>query len=125
METGSTVSLLFLDPKGDMIPNSFVEFAASRLKLSLRTGCVCNPGGASVLLGIEESMTYLQQGVTLDEYERRLGRELGVVRMSLGIVSSFEDVYRALDFAKLLASEKKRLELWTEWIEMSDGFAHE
>lgn len=107
-----------------MIPNSFIEFAASQLKISLRTGCVCNPGGASVLLGIQDSMHHLEQGVTLDEYERRLGRELGVVRMSLGFVSSFEDVWKALDFARLMANEKRRSELWLEWAEISNSDMH-
>lgn len=61
-DTGSTISLIFLDvsrslytpsiswltrrqPSGVMLPNSFIEYAASSQNISLRTGCMCNPGG--------------------------------------------------------------------------------
>jgi selenocysteine lyase/cysteine desulfurase len=98
-----------------MIPNSFVEHAATQRKISLRTGCVCNPGGAAAILDIENDMDRLYVGVTLRDFERQVGRELGVVRISLGLASSYEDVYKVLQFASTLACQQSREELWHEW----------
>ncbi|TDL16451.1 PLP-dependent transferase [Rickenella mellea] len=116
-DTGFTISMIFLAPDGTMISNSFVEYTASQQKISLRTGCVCNPGGAAVILGIEEDMNLLYPGVTLKDFERRVGRELGVVRISLGLVSSFADVYKVMQFASAFASGRTRMELWKVWDE--------
>ncbi|KAF7362495.1 Molybdenum cofactor sulfurase [Mycena venus] len=84
-DTGSIISLIFLDPFGDMLPNSFIEYSASKLNISLRTGCMCNPGGAAAVLGIQEEMKRLYEGITLQDFERAVGHELGVVRISLGL----------------------------------------
>ena len=98
-----------------MIPNSFVEHAATQRKISLRTGCVCNPGGAAAILDIENDMDRLYAGVTLRDFERQVGRELGVVRISLGLASSYEDVYKVIQFASTLARQQSRDELWRDW----------
>ena len=98
-----------------MIPNSFIEHAATQQRISLRTGCVCNPGGAAKLLGIERHMELLSEGTTLREMECRVGRELGVVRISLGLVSSFDDVWRVLQFARSIATEDIRKGWWAKW----------
>lgn len=100
-----------------MIPNSFVEFAASTKNISLRTGCMCNPGASSALLGIEEQMQQLFPGVTLKDISEMLGRELGVVRISLGLASNFRDVWRVLQFASLMGQQHARQQLWNQWIE--------
>lgn len=116
---GSTVSLLFLSPSGKLIPNSFIEYSAAQKKISLRTGCMCNPGGAATLLEITEDMKRLYPGVTLTDFERYVGRELGVVRISLGLASNFQDVWNCVQFARMIASEKQRRALWDRWTENS------
>ena len=63
-----------------MLPLSFIEHAAAQQKISLRTGCVCNPGGAAAIIGIESDMEQLYEGVTLRDFESRVGHELGVVQ---------------------------------------------
>lgn len=98
-----------------MLPNSFIEHAATQRRISLRTGCVCNPGGAAAILDIESDMDRLHAGVTLREFERVVGHELGVVRISLGLASSFEDVHKVLQFASDVACQKSREALWSEW----------
>ena len=99
-----------------MIPNSFIEYAATASKISLRTGCVCNPGGAAAILGISDDMKKLYEGVTLKDFERLVGRELGVVRISLGIVSNFLDVWRVLRFVEdIIGSQARRKEVWEQW----------
>ncbi|KAF9462390.1 pyridoxal phosphate-dependent transferase [Collybia nuda] len=118
-DTGSTISLVFLSPTGDMIPNSFIEYSASRQFISLRTGCMCNPGAAAAILGIQEDMQRLFPGVTLKDFETAVGRELGVVRISLGLASNFQDVWKVIRFAALIGKEKSRQVLWDRWTEAS------
>jgi molybdenum cofactor sulfurtransferase len=100
-----------------MIPNSFIEYAASTKNISLRTGCMCNPGGAAAILGITEEMQQLYPGVTLSDFEGRMGRELGVVRISLGLASNFHDVWRVIKFAECISQELSLQVLWRQWIE--------
>ncbi|KAF8058711.1 PLP-dependent transferase [Lyophyllum atratum] len=118
-ETGSMVSLIFLSPTGEMIPNSFIEYSASKQFISLRTGCMCNPGAAAAILGIQDDMQKLYPGVTLKDFENIVGRELGVVRISLGLASNFQDVWKVVRFAALIGVEKSRQALWDRWTENS------
>ncbi|KAG5219684.1 Molybdenum cofactor sulfurase [Salix suchowensis] len=133
-DCGSIISLIFLSvgilihaastvtdcspkPSGEMIPNSFVEYAASKESVSLRTGCMCNPGGAAAILSIQDDMKQLYPGVTLKDFEHHVGRELGVVRISFGLASNFQDAWRILKFASSIATEKSRQELWSQWLQ--------
>ncbi|KAL1738859.1 hypothetical protein HDZ31DRAFT_6651, partial [Schizophyllum fasciatum] len=59
----------------------------------------CNPGGAAALLGITDDMASLAPGATHATFEEAVGRSLGVIRISLGLVSDFEDVWRVLQWA--------------------------
>ncbi len=106
-----------------MIPNSFVEYAAQQHNISLRTGCMCNPGGAAALLGLRQAMSDLPCDATLRAFEQRMGRELGVVRISLGLASDFRDVWRVIEFAKLMATDIARSALWEEWLGDKTGVA--
>jgi molybdenum cofactor sulfurtransferase len=131
-DVGSTVSLLFLlvsgnsnvktmtcsslhQPTGEMLSNAFVEWAASKQRISLRTGCMCNPGAAAALLGITDDMRKLYPGVTLKDFECYVGRELGVVRISLGLASNFEDVWKVIRFASMMGIKDVRQALWKRW----------
>ncbi|THG96160.1 hypothetical protein EW145_g7828, partial [Phellinidium pouzarii] len=121
---GSTVSMHFLDAGGAMLPLSFIEHAAAQRKISLRTGCVCNPGGAAAIIGIESDMERLYEGVTLKDFESRVGHELGVVRISLGLASSFTDVWRVLEFAQCIAVREERDKLWKAWEQRGSDSRH-
>jgi len=77
---------------------------------------MCNPGGAAALLGVQDDMTRLYPGVTLKDFEQIVGRELGVVRISLGLVSSFQDVWKVIRFAAMIGDEKSRQILWDRWM---------
>lgn len=115
--------LLAPQPSGQMLPNSFVEYAASTHNISLRTGCMCNPGGAAALLGLRAAMAQLPTDATLRAFEQCMGRELGVVRLSLGLASDFRDVWRVVEFARLLSTERARGALWDKWLEDRTGVA--
>ncbi len=106
-----------------MIPNSFIEYAASRQNISLRTGCMCNPGGAASLLGLRDAMAALPCDATLRAFEQYMGRELGVVRTSLGLATDFRDVWRVIQFAKSLADTDARAAMWDEWLGDRTGVA--
>lgn len=68
--------------------------------IALRTGCACNPGGAAALLGIESYIKLLQPGSTQRSLAVIVGRELGVVRVSLGWVSDWSDVAAFIGFIR-------------------------
>lgn len=118
-DTGSIISLIFLSPSGDMLPNSFIEHAASQHNISLRTGCMCNPGGAAAILEIQDDMKQLYSGVTLKDFEHLVGRELGVVRISFGLASNFYDAWEVVRFATLMSNERTREVMWNQWTEAS------
>ncbi|KAF9038706.1 PLP-dependent transferase, partial [Panaeolus papilionaceus] len=120
-DVGFILSLVFLDPSGSMIPNSFIEFAATTQSISLRTGCMCNTGGAAAMLGMTDKMQQLYPGVTLADFEERVGHELGVVRISLGIASNFHDVWRVIQFATCISQEQSRRQLWSQWVDSRKG----
>ncbi len=78
---------------------------------------MCNPGGAAALLGLRDDMNLLYPGVTMRKFEEHVGHELGVVRISLGLASNFQDVWRVLRFAAGLAREEGRELMWEAWTE--------
>lgn len=98
------------------MPNSFIEYAATRDKISLRTGCMCNPGGAAAILGVQIGSENYFPGATSQHFENILGREIGVIRLSLGLASDFSDVHHFLRFVRnVVACDNEREKVWLEW----------
>jgi molybdenum cofactor sulfurtransferase len=77
---------------------------------------MCNPGAAAALLGFEEGMDMLYPGVTLKQFESIIGREMGVIRISLGLASNFQDVWTVIRFATLMGNEQTRQVFWDRWM---------
>lgn len=103
-QRGATFALNFYDPDGHFIDHARVESRANEVEISLRTGCFCNPGGGEVALGLSAGeLTTCFARYPRMEYQdfRRCidDKSTGAVRVSLGLVSTFEDVYRLLNFA--------------------------
>ncbi|KAJ3799126.1 pyridoxal phosphate-dependent transferase [Lentinula aff. detonsa] len=123
-EAGAVISCIFLDEVGEALPLSFIAHSAAHDGISLRTGCMCNPGGAAALLGIQESMKdveeggMMREGMTLKEFEEEVERrmELGVVRISLGLGSDWSDVWRILQWVKRLGDMGERKVMWRRWL---------
>ena len=98
-----------------MIRLSFIEHAAAQRKISLRTGCVCNPGAATTMIGAEDTLEGAVEGDTIRTLEQTLGHEIGVVRVSLGLGSNFVDVWNVLQFMRSLSIQSERAVLLREW----------
>jgi selenocysteine lyase/cysteine desulfurase len=101
---GGTITINFYDREGGMIDCRLVEKLAGRAKISLRTGCFCNPGANEVAndLTREQLAPCFGQArpMTFDEFLQKMGGKIpGAVRISLGVASNFRDVYRFAQFA--------------------------
>lgn len=77
---------------------------------------MCNPGGVAAMLGFQADMDKFYPGITYSDFENIVGKELGAVRFSLGLVSDFHDVHRVLRFVReVIACDAERKKLWMEW----------
>jgi len=106
-QRGGTVTMNFYDADDRNIDHRLIEQAANKENISLRTGCFCNPGGGEIALGItkpELDTCFHQpskQRLTIDDFRLCIdGKSTGAVRVSAGLVSNFEDVYRFVEFAR-------------------------
>jgi molybdenum cofactor sulfurtransferase len=114
---GASVALNFLDPDGRVVDERVVERTAQARRISLRTGCFCNPGGfeAAWNLTRQDYRVFRPRGwklvrallagppphPTMDEYLARLGLpNAGAVRVSFGVASSVGDVETFVDYAR-------------------------
>ena len=98
---GPTVAMAVVDPAGRAHGYANVERAADADGVYLRSGSVCNPGGMSYL-----GWTKMQDRVAAFEAGHRCsapiqevgGRATGIVRVSLGAMSSLGDVDRFVEW---------------------------
>ena len=104
---GGTLTINFYDPKDALIDHRRIDHLAGRAGISLRTGCFCNPGAGELAHGLTEAdmaaafengerMTFEQ---FLSVLEDRDGKSAGAVRISMGLASNFDDVYKFWEFA--------------------------
>jgi selenocysteine lyase/cysteine desulfurase len=104
---GGTVTLNFYDPDGHLLDYRRVEELAGQQRISLRTGCFCNPGAGETAEGLtEEDMVAaaaIGAEMTLPRFlqfiTHRGGKGAGAIRISFGIASNFADAYKFVDFA--------------------------
>jgi selenocysteine lyase/cysteine desulfurase len=105
---GGAVTANFYDPSGQPVDHRVIELEAGQHKISLRTGCFCNPGAGEIALGLskpELAACFTQPGhdqrLSLDDFRLCIdGKSSGAVRASVGLVSNFEDVQAFLKFAR-------------------------
>jgi len=101
---GGTLALNFFTASGEAIDHRLIEREANKVNISLRTGCFCNPGAGEIALGISKPELVAcfnpqADRLTLDDFRLCIdGKNSGAVRISLGLVSNFADVYRLLQF---------------------------
>lgn len=102
---GGTIAMNFYDPDGHFIDHLRVEARANQQGISLRTGCFCNPGDGEMALGLSaDELTSCFAVKTNFEYQDfrtcLAEKSTGAVRVSLGLVSNFEDVYQMAKLAE-------------------------
>jgi selenocysteine lyase/cysteine desulfurase len=96
---GATVAFNLADRDGRVIDHRRVEAAANARRISLRTGCFCNPGAGELALGLgraelERCFRAAPGGMTYDDFRGCIHHGgTGAVRVSLGLVSDFGDAY--------------------------------
>jgi selenocysteine lyase/cysteine desulfurase len=98
---GGTIAFNFLRPDGSLVDERVVDRAAAAAGISLRTGCFCNPGVAEHAFALDpERLRVDPQYETYGDYVAGVGMPTGgAVRASLGLATTFADVYRFMRFA--------------------------
>jgi len=99
---GGTLIMNFLDKDGNLFPIEQVEQNANLKKISIRTGCFCNPGLDELNSGItsEELSKYFTEHEDGDFGDRTnfYGKLRGATRISVGISTNKYDIQKFLDF---------------------------
>lgn len=111
---GGTLALNFYDPDGTVFDYRLVEALANTVNISLRTGCFCNPGAGEIAHHIDGqrlSECFESEAISFEQLAGRLLNNgdtdvVGAIRVSVGIVSNFEDVYHLLNFVKIFLNEQ-------------------
>lgn len=111
---GATITMNFYDPDGHLIDYRRVEELAGARRISIRTGCFCNPGAGEAAEGLteEDVRAAAETGdMTLPRFvqfmQHRGGKSAGAIRASLGIVSNRADVERFYRFASELRDQTR------------------
>ncbi|KAL3480908.1 pyridoxal phosphate-dependent transferase [Aspergillus californicus] len=98
---GPTIALSVLDPSGNIHGYADVERLADKDKIYLRSGSVCNPGGMAYLgWGRMEDMKAAWQAGhrCSNPIQEVSGQTTGVVRVSLGAMSTMADIDKFVDW---------------------------
>ena len=112
---GGVVTMNFYDPEGHLLDYRRVEELASLQRISLRTGCFCNPGAGETAEGLTEAdvleAVAQDSDMNLPRFVQfithRGGKSAGAVRVSLGIASNFADVFKFYEFARSLRDQTR------------------
>jgi selenocysteine lyase/cysteine desulfurase len=84
-----------------LVDERVVDRLAAANGISLRTGCFCNPGAAEQAFAIDTArLRNARELTSFQEYVEGVGMQTGgAVRASLGLATTFGDVYRFMRFA--------------------------
>ena len=106
---GPTIAFNICRSDGTWIGKSDFEGAAIKKNIQLRTGGVCNPGGIARALDLssEEMKESFAEGVRCgNDIDEMHGKPTGIVRVSLGAMSSRADIHRFLHVLQRFAVEE-------------------
>jgi molybdenum cofactor sulfurtransferase len=106
-QRGGTVTMNFYDPEGRLLDYRRLEELAGEQRISLRTGCFCNPGAGETAEDLTEDdmRAGLAEGdeISLSRFvqvmQARGGKSAGALRVSFGVASNFADAERFVAFA--------------------------
>jgi selenocysteine lyase/cysteine desulfurase len=114
-DRGATLTMNFYDPDGHLVDYRRVEELASQRRISLRTGCFCNPGAgeAAEQLTADDMRAAMDAGVDMNLakfvqlMQTRGGKGAGAIRVSFGLASNIADAARFLAFAEELRDQTR------------------
>lgn len=101
---GPTIAFNLKDSSGAWVGKSDFEHLAIVNNIQIRTGGVCNPGGIACALDIspEEMKINFDEGLRCGNCVDVLnGKPTGIIRVSLGAMSSIDDVKAFMDFMQI------------------------
>ena len=110
---GPTIAFNVVNSRGEWIGKSDFERLAILNNIQLRTGGLCNPGGIAYCLKItpikmrENFEEGVRCGNDIDEID---GKPTGVIRVSLGAMSSMKDIERFMEFMQLFVNIEPKKE---------------
>ena len=112
---GGIVTMNFYDPEGHLLDYRRVEELAGQQRMSLRTGCFCNPGAGETAEGITDedvavalaANPNLTLPLFLQMVAHQSGKSSGAIRVSFGIASNFADAQRFVEFAASLRDQTR------------------
>ncbi|HEU5227696.1 MAG TPA: aminotransferase class V-fold PLP-dependent enzyme [Ktedonobacteraceae bacterium] len=102
---GGTIAFNFCDPSGVVLDCYAVQEEVNQCGISVRSGCFCNPGVREIALGLARedlaSVFGQKERMAYDQFLHVIdGRKQGALRVSVGLVTNFSDVYHFLQFAR-------------------------
>ncbi|KAL7722865.1 Molybdenum cofactor sulfurase [Entamoeba marina] len=100
---GQIINFSVFNKNGSYIGYNDIQFKANKAGFQVRAGSSCNPGACYGYLGVtseEVTKFSLERESCGDEHDIMEGKPLGGVRLSLGILSTFEEVYSFVQFMK-------------------------
>ncbi len=111
---GGTLVMAFYDAVGRRFPFEGVEAGANRRRISLRSGCFCNPGLDEINSGVSAAalQTFFAEDPDAD-YPRMiafLGSMRGATRVSVGLATVKQDLDCFLDFVRSLMRESVKFD---------------
>ena len=120
---GGTIAFSIDDPKGIRLDYRRVEALANRANISLRTGCFCNPGTGEIVHNLtRDEMAQAFNQPTAMSFEHFFdwarsehGRNPSTIRISVGLATNFNDVYKFMNF---LASFRDKQEAEIQEVEV-------
>jgi selenocysteine lyase/cysteine desulfurase len=112
---GGTVTMNVYDDEGHLLDYRRVEELAGEERISLRTGCFCNPGAGESAEGLTADEIAAALAVDarmslprfLQFITHRSGKSAGALRVSLGVASNFADVCRFVQFLEGLRGQSR------------------
>jgi len=110
VDRGGTIAMNFFDYNGHFIDHNVIEKLANTENISIRTGCFCNPGDGETALGISKNdmNTCFSMKKQLEYQDLRYcidDKSTGAVRISLGLISNFADVYKFVELTEKIKNK--------------------
>jgi molybdenum cofactor sulfurtransferase len=112
-QRGGTLAMNFYDPAGRPFDVYRLEQRANRARISLRTGCFCNPGAneiahnlpAPALNAYDQTEPAPTPASFYAYMQGHYGRTAAATRVSIGLATNFADVYGFVTFVRRLLNK--------------------